>query len=186
MLYAYLHFKDGKITRKIRKPRISPSFEEFVVACDLPTSKCLYTSEAPSFIEDFDFLSHLKLFFIKPSIGHKFPLTMWFDTLNARLILYVVTHVLISRKLNVGMMSKTDVVITWLLVNNVEINWSSTYPVKVSSHRHYPPSVSIQPDANRTRNPHNDRINQGPGQARHTRYTWLSCPFLPPKRAQKS
>lgn len=53
---------------------------EFSFVCDLPTSGYLYTSDAPSSVEDFNFIYSSKSLFIDPSAGHKFPLVVGFVT----------------------------------------------------------------------------------------------------------
>lgn len=49
---------------------------------------------------------------------------MGFVTSNVRIIHYVVTHVLIPIKFNLGQVSKIDLVITWLLANKPVTNWA--------------------------------------------------------------
>lgn len=56
MFYTNLSYNKGVITTEVCKNQISLSIEEFIAISDLPYIDFLYTSEAPSVVDDFDFL----------------------------------------------------------------------------------------------------------------------------------
>lgn len=52
--YTNLNYKDWVITTKVYKTQIYFSIEEFDIIYDLPYTCSLYTSDAPSSMDNFD------------------------------------------------------------------------------------------------------------------------------------
>lgn len=109
MCSSHLRNKDGTIIIEVCKTQISLSFEEFVVVFYLTNIASLYTYEAHSVIKYLEFISSSQSLLIDPSASHGFPLTVEFMTLNVCLIHYVVAHILIPKKFNLGQVSKNYV-----------------------------------------------------------------------------
>lgn len=102
MFYVNLQRQDGIIIFELHKMKFFLTIEEFKIICNLSFSGTLFTCEALSEVENFDFLSSAQSLLVNPSKRHIFPLTVELMTMNCCLIHYMTINVLILKKFNQG------------------------------------------------------------------------------------
>lgn len=120
-----IKYADGIITYEVRKHQNSLYLEEFVEICNLSCTISLYKPYELDIGEGFYFHIASHSFLLNPSGGIPSPFPVGCVHPNILPIHYVVSHILIPRKHNLGKISKIIVALTWSLANRVETNWIS-------------------------------------------------------------